>query len=255
MTATCHQLGYERYVELVEAEGRRFLEALADADISTRVPSCPEWNVAELADHIGGIHRWAGRHVELLSQQRLRGREIPHNAPESDDTRPGWLADGAALLVDALRRADPGAPVWGWGSDNHVRFWARRMLHETTIHRADLELAIDRPPDIAPEVSVDGIDEFLDNLPHAVYFAPAVNALRGEGQRLLFVAADVGVHWTIGLAPDGFEWRHSDEQGDVRIEAPAADLLLFVYGRKDPAGVVWSGNEKILELWRQNAAI
>ncbi len=58
------------------------------------------------------------------------------------------------------------------------------MLHETTMYRCDGQLALGAPPTIEPAVAVDGIDEFLDNLPYAVTFAPGVRNLRGDGQRL-----------------------------------------------------------------------
>jgi hypothetical protein len=25
--------------------------------------------------------------------------------------------------------------MWAWGPDKHARFWSRRMLHETAVHR------------------------------------------------------------------------------------------------------------------------
>ena len=41
------------------------------------------------------------------------------------------------------------------------------MLHETTVHRADVELAAGLVPDVDPVVAADGIEEFLANLPTA----------------------------------------------------------------------------------------
>jgi len=42
----------------------------------------------------------------------------------------GWLADGAAGLVAAVRAAGPGTPVWTWSTDRTVGFWLRRMAHD-----------------------------------------------------------------------------------------------------------------------------
>ena len=41
------------------------------ADPSSAVPSCPEWTVADLAEHLGGIHRWA----EALVRDRAAVRK------------------------------------------------------------------------------------------------------------------------------------------------------------------------------------
>jgi hypothetical protein len=48
-------------------------------------------------------------------------------------------------------------------------------------------------------VAVDGIDEFLDNLPYAATFAPGVQHLRGTGQRMRLSCSDREVFWTITL--------------------------------------------------------
>ena len=30
--------------------------------------------------------------------------------------------------------------MWAWGPDKHARFWPRRLLHETAVHRGDAYL-------------------------------------------------------------------------------------------------------------------
>ncbi|HET7483007.1 MAG TPA: maleylpyruvate isomerase family mycothiol-dependent enzyme, partial [Actinomycetota bacterium] len=150
--------------------------------------------------------------------------------------------------------ADPEAPAWVWGSDKHTRFWSRRMVFETAIHRVDAEIALGVEPAVDPALSIDGIDEFLDNLPFASYFAPRVDLLRGTGERLRFVATDAGVEWTLTFSPEALEWDHSND-GDAHatVSGTASDLLLYVYGRSDR--VAQSGDEAVLTLWRENSAI
>ena len=60
--------------------------------------------------------------------------------------------------------ADPGSSMWAWGADQHARFWSRRQLHETLVHRCDLELAQSGRPSVPAHLAADTIDEFLDNL-------------------------------------------------------------------------------------------
>ena len=107
--------------------------------------------------------------------------------------------------------------MWAWGSDQHARFWPRRMLHETTVHRADAELAGGTDPSVDDAVGIDGVDELLDNLPSAVYFAPNVAELKGDGDTLAIVAGD-GDGDSAGRSTsreDGFAWSHDDPDRSV----------------------------------------
>jgi uncharacterized protein (TIGR03083 family) len=59
-------------------------------------------------------------------------------------------------------------PVWAFGEMRPASFWARRMAHETAVHRADAEIAVGRTPDLAPELAADAIDERLGMLSGAI---------------------------------------------------------------------------------------
>jgi len=95
--------------------------------------------------------------------------------------------------------------MWAWGADQRVRFWSRRQLHETLVHRIDVELALGLVPAASPAVAADAIDEFLVNLSGAAYFSSRVKDLRGDGERLSFQATDQGREWSVSLLPEGFE--------------------------------------------------
>src|SRR5205807_1693289 len=146
------------------------------------VPTCPGWTVHDLVDHAGSIHRWAAHMVGARSPKRASFRDVDLAKPASDDGLAAWLRDGASVLTDASKNADPDDAMWAWGADQHVRFWPRRMLFETAIHRADLALAVGATPATGAASAVDGIDELLDNIPSASYFAPGVDELRGAGE-------------------------------------------------------------------------
>ena len=89
--------------------------------------------------------------------------------------------------------------MWAWGPDKHVRFWSRRMVHETGVHRVDAELALGIEPRVDPAVAAGGVVEFLENLPRS-------SALRGDGEQLRLVATDRPDQWTITRQPAGFDW-------------------------------------------------
>jgi uncharacterized protein (TIGR03083 family) len=248
---------HERYCDALGGEIARFADVARGADPSTPVPTCPDWTIAELVRHAGTIHRWAGRMVADLAPERLDRRQLDVNLPPDQAGWPDWLAAGADPLVAALRSADPDAPMWAWGADQHVRFWSRRMLHETTVHRADAELAITRDPAIDVEVAVDGVEELLENLPSAASFRPDVAALSGDGETLLLDCTDTDVDWIITLVPDGFRWRQGDGEADVAVRGTAADLLLFMYRRRRPDDPRFDrlGDETVLQHWLEHSAL
>src|SRR4051812_32884216 len=209
-----------------------FAESIANADLTRAVPTCPEWTLRDLVVHVGQIHRWAEVLVRTLAQKPSReGRD----AQPGDDVA-GWLREGGKSVVATLRAADPDAPMWAWGHDQHVRFWSRRQLHETAIHQADALLALDQPVEIPTEVAADGIDELLDILPAAAYFSPKVAELRGDGETIHVHATDTpdvdGIgEWLITLEPDGYSYSHGHAKGDVAVRGAISDLNLLVYNR------------------------
>lgn len=256
-----------RYCDAVATEIARFAAATEGADPATPVWTCPPWTLAKLLLHVGGVHRWAERTVRELPRERL-GRPGNPDLARDPATYPAWLAEGAAPLVATLRAADPDAPVWAWGADQHVRFWPRRMLHETAVHRADAELALGLDPVIDRAIAADGADEFLANLPSAAAFAPNVKNLRGTAGTLRLHATDADAHWLVSLHPEGFTWRRGrgDDLGggdaaaaDVTVGGGAADLLLLLYGRRKPdrdrARYSVSGDQALLGFWLANSPI
>jgi uncharacterized protein (TIGR03083 family) len=260
VTATCHRLPDKDYFEPLAAEVEKFAAAIADANPAAAVETCPGWDIAYLTEHIGGLYRWAEAHIRLQSPTRVSRREVDLNKPKDWTGAPGWLRESLEILAETASKADLDQEVWAWGSDKRGGFWPRRMLFETVVHRADAELARGQKPVVDPTIAVDGIDEFLDNLPLAAYFAPRVAELRGNGERLEWNASDQGVSWTIKLGPEGFSWAHQDESmqlPDAAIDAKASDLMLFVYGRRklDHESLGSRGNREIVQVWVANSSL
>jgi uncharacterized protein (TIGR03083 family) len=222
---------HERWCTAFDAEGPRVLDAVDATDPAAEVPTCPGWTVARLVRHLGQIHRWAEAIVRDRSTERLDPRRLDLGWPEDWTLASAWLASGVSSTVATLRSADPEAPVWAWGPDHHVRFWSRRLLHETTVHRTDLDQTAGHPPEVDAEVAVDGIDELLENLPARTSLSPALAELRGHGESIHLHATDGPGEWVIHLEPDGFWSEHGHTKATSAVQARASDLLLLLYRR------------------------
>lgn len=259
MAPTCHDLSYQQHCDNLAAELWTLAATVEGADPDTPVPTCGAWTLRMLVEHTGHIHRWATAIVGKPSPRRLGRKAADWPLPPDPADWSAWLTAGGRELMEILEAADPEAPVWAWGADQHVRFWARRMLHETTVHRCDAQLALGVPTPVDPEVAVDGIDEFLDNLPHAANFAPGVLNLRGDPATLRLAATDQGAVWSVTLYEEGFTWSHESPPGGAHaaVTADAADLYLFVWGRvglDDPRLLV-DGDPGLLQHWVTHSAV
>ena len=191
---------------------------LAASDPERPVPTCPGWTVQDLASHLGSVHRWAEQLVRERAQQRIPWSDRGYDRWPAN---PSWIVDGGTSLLAALRSTDPDIGMWSWGADQHVRFWSRRQLHETVIHRVDLELAMDREPAGSQAVAADGIDEFLVNLLSARPFSPGVGELVGEGSRLAFTEVDGNGRWLVALEEGGISLPNDHGPVDVELARSA----------------------------------
>jgi uncharacterized protein (TIGR03083 family) len=248
---------HQRCCDLASAEIARFAAVIRGADPATPVPTCGRWTMADLIQHIGHIHRWAAAMVAERSPTRHSRKKADLPLPADPTTWPDWLAEAETLLVPVLRAADPDTRMWAWGPDKHVRFWSRRMVHETAVHRVDAELALGVQPHVDPAVAVDGVEEFLENLPRS-------RELRGDGEQLRLVATDGPDRWTIVRHPAGFDWTRGDPEGgppdavgSVTVRGSAAGLYLLLWGRWPCTDARYqvTGDRSLMAHWQRHAVI
>ncbi|MER6347865.1 maleylpyruvate isomerase family mycothiol-dependent enzyme [Streptomyces sp. NPDC001595] len=226
---------------------------LREADPAAPVPTCPEWNLGQLMRHVGGAHRW----VDTIVRTRAT-EEVPHDlvdevfgyGDEDPAVLDAWLAEGARGLTDALTEAGP-ARVWTVVPDQPLAFWARRMLHETVVHRADAAGAVGARYEVAPAVARDALDEWMSfgAVPEA-YLPSAAGPLLGPGRTLGFRATDdpAGA-WFVDLTGDVPRWRRGGGEAAVSVLGPLSELVLLVYGRPPGVGTEVRGDRELLGLW------
>lgn len=229
---------------------------VSDADLTRQVPTCPEWTLRQLTTHVGRAHRWAAEIVTTRSPEFIPFRQVPDGRlPDDRSEHPGWLRAGARRLIEALGSAGR-EPVWTHQGMAPAAYWARRMAHETAVHRADAQLTLGSVPLIDPVIAADGIDEWLSQLtaPPPGEDDPRLAVL--EGGRVLHVhatdeALGPGGEWLIQPAGKTLAVEHGHGKGDLALRGPASDLLLLLVRRLAPgdARVDVIGDRDLLDAW------
>jgi uncharacterized protein (TIGR03083 family) len=235
-------LEYSAYVDAIRREGAAFVAAARAAGVDARVPSCPDWTVADLCSHVGRLHRWATEIVEARPAGPTR-RWTNLDAPEGP-ALVDFVAQGYGPLADALGRARADETCWTWVDEQTVHFWARRQANELAIHRRDVQGAAGTTEPIDGPLAVDGIQELFDILPFRPGGPPT-----GNGETIHLHCTDGEGEWLIRLDPDGVSAVNEHAKGDVAARGSASDLLLVMWGRIPVDSVEVFGDASLLERW------
>ncbi|MFI1796151.1 maleylpyruvate isomerase family mycothiol-dependent enzyme [Streptomyces sp. NPDC020379] len=263
------KLSYDRYCSEVLAQTALMRAALRGADLAATVPTCPDWTLAQLVLHVGRAHRFAESLVRTRTTEfEVRAEEFsaesgPGDPSPGDETAlGGWLLAGAETLVSTLREAGADAPVWTFAESRTADFWARRMTHETAIHRADAQRTAGIEFTIDPEVAVDCLDEWLEmsTYPAVLERKPELKGLLGPGRTIHLHATDTpaeaAAEWFVDLTGERMAWRRGHEKAAVTVRGPVADVLAVFYHRQPIADgrVEVLGDRALLDLWLETAS-
>jgi uncharacterized protein (TIGR03083 family) len=191
-------------LEVIEGQGRRIIECAQGAP-EAMVPQYPTWTLLDLASHVAGVHGRTAVVCETLATERV---PVPERPPDADALE--WAREQLERMIAGLRTADPEAEVWTFVSERRLRFWSRRMVVETGVHRWDADGAIGDPRALLPEVAGYGLDEFGD------LYLPRLGDVPG----IELVATDLGRSWRFGTA-----------EPVARIEDSASALYLRLMQR------------------------
>jgi len=229
---------YAEHIEAVERETSAFTRTLMRGDADAQVPSCPEWTLRDLAKHVGGVQ---GFWTHVLAEGT--GRPKPAFDDEPGPSAGLWLVQIGGFLVNELKAASADTKVWTWNpADQSAAFAARRMAHETAVHRFDAQMAIGNPEPIEPALAADGIEEIF------VMVDAWPESGRGEGQTLHLHSAE-GDEWLIAMNPDGLDIKREHAKGDLALRGAVSDLELVLYDRPPIGDVERFGDESVLDSW------
>ncbi|GGY86452.1 maleylpyruvate isomerase family mycothiol-dependent enzyme [Streptomyces poonensis] len=260
------QARHDLYGDEIEKQVRQLRDVVTSgADLSATVPTCPDWSLEQLVRHTGGALRWVDRILRVRALQQVPESEVPGFEGPVERGEPAvldaWLAETGELVVESLREAGPDATVWTWGWEQSAGFWARRMTHEITVHRADATLAAGLPYEVAPDIAADAIDEWLQIVEYvqSVMQHHAANELRGPGRSIHLHATDapreLDAEWVVELTEKGVAWRRGHEKADVALRGPLTEVLLAFYRRVplDSGELEVLGERELLEFWLERA--
>ncbi|MGH2735458.1 MAG: maleylpyruvate isomerase family mycothiol-dependent enzyme [Actinomycetota bacterium] len=230
-------LSREHYLTSLRRDGGD-LAAAARGNLEARVPGCPEWNVADLVDHIGEVHRFWGQ----IAGGTTNPRDTVRESPPAPELVVEWYEEGLAKLVETLRTIDPDLPIWTWAPvANPTASWiVRRMTQETAVHRWDAQQATGNVKPIEAELASDGIDEIL-----YVFLPAKLDRHNGGGETVHIHCTDVAGEWMVRLNDGGFEVTSEHGKGDAALRGPASDLLLALWGRIPFERVELIGDETV----------
>jgi uncharacterized protein (TIGR03083 family) len=253
-----------RFLECLAADYGR-IRAAVPGHLDARVPTCPDWTVRDLTQHVGAVY--------LHKATTLRDGKQPTDWPPPgiNDEDPVALLDRAyAEMIEQLTTRNPEDTSETWyPPDQTVGFWIRRMAQESVIHRIDAELGAAAPVAAIPDdLAIDGIDELLkvfvasnmikwpEDLTEALAGSPGhTYKITTEG-----TTADA-ISWLVETSPASLTVKGgpddpapADATADVTITGTPTAVLRWAWNRETPAqlsDVTIKGDTKALAELRQ----
>jgi uncharacterized protein (TIGR03083 family) len=218
-------LAGDAYDALRAADFQLFCEA-ASADLAALVPTCPEWDVTGLCDHVGRVYQgrsYVIEHGEFLDGDAFRVRD-------SDADPLAWVRQWSDTLDRSLLdRADDAPTLTFVPEATTVHFWRRRMALETLVHRTDAEVAVGAVSVMDDVLSTDGIDELLWFFSHPDN--DETEQTDGIAGTSTVELTDGARSWFVSIADGTSSWSRSGGSPDVTVRGSAPALLLALSGR------------------------
>lgn len=255
-------LEFPDLLRLIDQRSTAFRAAVSSApSLDEQVPTCPEWTLFDLAQHLGeGRRRWA---ATVAAGPAAAGpvRSGPEGAPAAPREREAllaWLAASTQQLLDALREAGPDRGCWTWWgtsqSPQTCGAFARHQLQEISVHTYDAQLTVGAPQPLPDAVALDGVEEFLSTC------CATTSAWPHEPAAVDYHATE-GRSWRLWLSADGARTARLPQPGnmpatvagedpdaaDACARGTASELVLTLYGRVAVDSLKLDGDHRLFD--------
>lgn len=235
----------QQYLQQFEADSER-IAAVAATGLDSPISFLGDWTVRDLVAHTGAVFAFATANV-LSDATEVTSPGEEAQAPDGDAIV-GWFRERRAAILDALQTADLDSTGWTFAGMAPRSFWARRMAHETSVHRWDAEQALGETTPIDAAIAKDGIDEYTEvslrfstSRPNRIY----------PDKTLHLHATDIEGEWMLARADDGSVVVTAEHgKGDAAVRGTAEALLLWVWGRPVADGELQIfGDHDVVAAW------
>lgn len=217
------------YLSSISSDGEAFAAVMEIAALDRTVPSCPGWNLRDLAHHLGYVQRWA--RIAAATSAPPRDDDI-EGAPGDADL-PDWLRAGTSALTETLGSVPADAPTWHpFPVPRVAALWPRRQAHELAVHLWDAQAAVGVPTPMNPAFAADYVHEYFDVIVPRVMDRDRRQPPIG----LIHVRlTDVDESFAVRSTPGAVEVVGPTEGSDV-IAGRAERVLLALWMRRPLAG-------------------
>ena len=255
-------LEFPDLLRLIDERSTAFRAAVASApSLDVQVPTCPEWTLFDLVQHLGvGRRKWAAI-VAAGPADAPPAKFAWEGAPAASREREAllaWLAAATQELLDALREAGPDRGCWTrWGGSQSPQTCgavARHQLQEIAVHTYDAQVTLGAPQPLPDEVALDGVEEFQ-------FTCCATTVAWPHEPAVVDYHATEGRSWRLWLSGDGARIARLSALGtfsataagvdpdavDASAQGTANELVLAFYGRIPLDSLKLAGNRRIFD--------
>ena len=245
-------LDFPVLLRLIEERSTAFRDAISAApSLQDPVPTCPDWTVLDLAQHLGSVHlSWAAIVAEgpRGNGPDGDGSSNPAGLPSDRDAVLRWSADSTDELLGELSGAGPDRHCWTWWGDSQspqtTGAVARHQLVEAAVHTYDAQVSSAAGQPLPPEVALDGIAEFLST-------SCSSSAAWPHAPATVDFLAQEGAAWRLSLSANGARVRPLDQVvatpdgAYASLRGGASDVLLALHGRVDLGSLTSHGDRHV----------
>ncbi|MET3986261.1 maleylpyruvate isomerase family mycothiol-dependent enzyme [Streptomyces sp. PvR034] len=248
-------LEFSALLHLIDERSTAFRAAVAAApSLDAQVPTCPEWTLFDLAQHLGGGDRFWAAIVGAGPADGPPAEAVAARAalepPREREALVAWLAASTQLLLGALREAGPDADCWAWWSGLQTPRSsggvARHRVQESAVHTYDAQLAAGAAQPLPAGLALDGVEEFLFTC------VASRDAWPHEPTTFDFHTTE-GRSWRLTVDGDGARSTRIAEPTTApgaSVHGTAGEVILYFYERIPAASVRIDGDPSLLDLLR-----